>query len=127
MEPTRPGLERWLGDSSFGEINKPLKDPRVANICNIYSGRVRATAHYEVTCKDKMKRMEGTDVVKPYLLLIYSRPNITGEEQGRLTGQSWEEELGEITRGSRSHLERSWCSQTSGPGRPLASHIKPLI
>ena len=33
------------------------------------------------------------------------------------------EKLGEDTRESRSHLERSWCSPTSGPGRPGVSHI----
>ena len=33
------------------------------------------------------------------------------------------EKLGEDTRESRSHLERSWCSPTSGPGRPVVSHV----
>ena len=42
------------------------KGPEAANI---YSGRVRATARYEVTWKDKMKRMERTDVVGSYLQL----------------------------------------------------------
>ena len=50
-----------IGDSSFGG-DKPLKGPRAANICYIYSGRVRATAQYEVTWKDKMERMDWTDV-----------------------------------------------------------------
>ena len=84
-----------------------------------------------MTWKDEMKRMEVTNVVMSYLQLFYSwQPTDRRKAVQSMDvslGKAGRRNLGEITRGSRSHLERSWCSQTSGPGRPLASHIKPLI
>ena len=80
-----------------------------------------------MTWKDEMERMEVTDVVMSYLQLYYSWLPIDREEAVQSMdvslGIAGRRSLGEITSGSRSHLERSWCSQISGPGRPLASHI----
>ena len=96
MEPTRPARVGFRGDSGFG-LRRTSKWP--LGLLHLL-GRVRATARYEVTWKERMERMVRTDVVGSYLQLL----------------DSW---LAHQVRSGGGGERDVWARLgTSGPGRP---------
>ena len=88
VEPTRPARVGFRGDSGFG-LRRTSKWP--LGLLHLL-GRVRATARYEVTWKDRMERMVRTDVVGSYLQLLDSWPTKCVAEvvESVTSGQGWE-------------------------------------